>query len=102
MSFRRNFDQEAVDIANGRRPSRQIERYGTTRPSKPPPIRKLVIFPAQTAEVRGEIAAMGLDINSVVGDWHVAVNEQPTLDRLISLLQRRRIHGIIMGQSRMR
>lgn len=102
--FRRDFDAEAVEIANGRRPSRPNTRPpGTTFPkARQPEKPRLVVIAAQTSEVRGEIEALSEGIVSAGGDWHIKVSSKENLDRVVAALQRRRIHGIILSSRRMR
>lgn len=98
MSFRRDFDAEAVEIANGRRPHRVDHSTGTTSP--PPPLfTPKTIVVAQDAKawevVRDFVEQRPQRFRAVGGDWHIRTTTETELRLLVEALQGRGLHGIV-------
>ncbi len=99
MSYRRDFDAEAVARARGERPKGIGRSGGHTTPSSDPPSPRLIIIP-KTDRVLADLLTKKCSIKPVGSDWHIAARSQAECDAIIGLLKLKGIHGILKRPNR--
>lgn len=93
--FRRNFDRELVEQANGRRPWTTETKEGKTTPASGPEPASRFIVVRKSDRVLADLLAYNCSIKPVGDDWHIRAKTKGELDAVVAMLQRNRIHGIL-------
>jgi hypothetical protein len=100
MSFRRDFDAEAVARAHGERPKGIGVSGGQTVPTPPPaPSERVIVIP-KTDLVLADLLAKKCAIKPVGDDWHIRARTQAEADAIVGMLKLKGVHCILKRPNR--